>query len=462
MAHRESGLNRRNWLKIAGLTATLAARLPGQESYGVFQQSPRVLLNEDRLRLLRREAQRRTPRWVQLEMLLRGGAQFPEPAFAYALGHLATGDAELAAKAIAAVNARMGDSRAGIREIAQVRDWCRAALKPADLERLDKRLIAAAAARPSSLDNPGPARDATLAAVALADDYPKVSADALRWVHTTWWPHQLARTEKGQIPVTHDEALAFVEVLYSFEKALQLDLREGAADFFRSYPIWHLLRHYPASLPGGENDYRVPAFAGNSQPDPDVCVRSRAAELAMVALDTNAEASQYLQGWLLSPRFRMRGAYGAPYEFFWCNPYQPSLSYFYLPLYQHLPAFGTLLARSSWEENANWFGLIEGQMQYFTLEGIKVLTLPARNGVLAMGPSTLVLEGTTNPAGGSSEAEIPECERVFWLGLRPSAPYLVEIDGEEQTEAETDAGGILAMDFSNRPGGGMCVRLKGS
>ncbi len=457
MAHRETGLNRRNWLKIAGLSAALAARLPGQESYGVFQQSPRVLLNEDRLRLLRREVERRTARWVQLEMLLQGGAQFPEPAFAYALGHLATGDADLAAKAISAVG-----PRTGIRGIAQVRDWCRPALKPADLERFDQRLLAATTTLPSNLDDPGLARDATLAAVALADDYPKASADALRWVHTIWWPHQLARIGKGQIPVAHGEALAFVEVLYSFEKALQLDLREGASDFFRSFPIWHLLRHYPASLPGGENDYRVPAFAGNAQPDPDVCARSRAAELAMVALDTNAEANQYLQGWLLSPRFRMRSAYGAPYEFFWCNPYQPSLSYFHLPLYQHLPAFGTLLARSSWEENASWFGLIQGQMQYFTLDGIKVLTPPTKNGILALGPSTLVLEGTANPSGEDSVAEIPECDRVFWLGLRPSARYLVEIDGEEQAEAETDPGGILSVDFSNRPGGGMYIRPKPS
>ncbi len=454
---REPQLKRRDWLKMIGLSAAVSAPLLGQESYGVFQPSPRVLLNEDRLRLIRREVQRRTDRWTQLEMLLQGGAQFPEPAFAHALGHLATGNAELAAKAIAAVG-----PRTAIREVAQVRDWCQSALKPADLERLDARLLATATSFPANLDDTGAARDVTLAAIALADDFPKRSADALRWVHGKWWSRQTGRIKRGHIPVSHGDALAFVEILYSFEKALQLDLRESAMDFFRDYPIWHLLRHYPASLPGGENDYRVPAFAGDGQPDPDVCVRSRAAELAMVALDTNAEASQYLQGWLLSPRFRMRGAYGAPYEFFWCNPYQPSLSYFYLPLYQHLPAFGTLLVRSAWEENASWFGLIDGKMQYFTLDGIKVLTPPARNGVLALGPSTVVLEGTQNPAGGLSEAAIPECDRVFWLGLRASAPYLIEIDGEELAEAGTDASGILSVDFHNRPGGGMYLRPKAS
>ncbi len=442
-------------MALFGTSAGMAAR--AQESYAVFTSSPRVLLNENRLRLLRREAERRTDRWNQLEMLLRGGAQFPEPVFAHALGYLAAGDRDLARKA-----AEAAGPRTSVREIAQVRDWCRDALTPADLERFDNRLLATLGVFPADLDSPAPARDVTLAAIALADDHPKASVAALRWVHSTWWPRQRARIAQGRIPVAHSDALAFVEILYSFQSALQLDFRLDAPRFFKDYPIWHLLRHYPASLAGGENDYRVPAWAGDGEPDPAVCVRSRAAELAMVALDTNAEASQYLQGWLLNPRFRMRGAYGAPYEFFWCNPYQPSLSYFYLPLYQHLSAFGTLLAGSSWEENASWFGLIGGGMQYFTTDGVKVLARPARNGVLAIGPSTVLLEGTDNPADSVSEAEVPECDQVFWLDLKPSTKYLVEIDSEEQTEAETDRGGILAVDFSNRPRGGMYVRPRPS
>lgn len=438
---------------LAGVSGCVAAQ--AQESYAVFAPSPRVLLHENRLRLLRREGERRTDRWMQLELLLQGGAQFPEPAFAYALGYLASGNRDLARKAALAVT-----SRTGIREIAQVRDWCDDALSPADRQRLDQRLLAALGSLPTDLDSSEPARDVTLAAVALADDHPKASADGLRWVHSVWWARQRARLDQGHIPVAHAEALPFVEILYSFQQALQLDLRLDAPEFFREFPIWHLLRHYPASLPGGENDYRVPAWAGDGEPDPDVCIRSRAAELAMVTLDTNAETSQYLQGWLLHPRFRMRSAYGAPYEFFWCNPYQPSLSYFFLPLYQHLPAFGTLLARSSWEEDASWFGLIDGGMQYFTADGIKLLARPERNGVLPVGPSTVLLEGRHNPSGSISEAEIPECDRVFWLDLKPSSKYLIEIDSEDLTEAETDRNGILSVDFSNRPGGAMYIRPK--
>lgn len=454
--------HRRGILRTAAgaFAAALAGPLPGalaQESYAVFQPSPRVLLSEERWKLLRREVERRTERWVQLELLLQGGAQFPEPAFAYALGHLATADATLARKAIDAVQAQTS-----LAHVAMVRDWCLDALSPSDKQRLDARLARALQEFPKDLDAPATTRDLTLAAVALADDQPQASANALRWVHTQWWPRQKAKIESGRMPVAHGDALPFVEILYSFQKGMQLDLREDAVGFFRDFPIWHLLRHYPASLPGGENDYRVPVLPGDEQPDPDVSVRSRAAELAMVSLDTNAEASQYLQGWLLNPRFRMRSAYGAPYEFLWCNPYQPSLSYFYLPLYQHLPKFGSLMARSAWEEDARWFGLVDGQMQYFSLEGIKVLARPAKNGVLALGPSAIVLEGAANPPDAESAAEIPECDQVFWIGLKPTATYLVEIDGEELTEAQTDQNGILALDFGNRPGGSVYIRPRPS
>lgn len=451
---------RRSVLKTsaAALAVSLAGPLPhslAQESYAVFQPSPRVLLSEDRLRLLRREVERRTERWVQLELLLQGGARFPEPAFAYALGHLATGDATLARKAIDAVT-----PQTSLAHVAIVRDWCLETLSAPEKQRLDTLLLETLRRFPTDIDRPAPIRDLTLAAIALADDQPQASAAALRWVHTQWWPGQKAKIGQGRMPVPHGDALPFTEILYSFQKGMQLDLREEAVGFFRDYPIWHLLRHYPASLPGGENDYRVPVLPGDEQPDPDVSVRSRAAELAMVALDTNAEASQYLQGWLLNPRFRMRGAYGAPYEFLWCNPYQPSLSYFYLPLYQHLPPFGSLMARSAWEEDARWFGLIDGQMQYFTQDGIKVLARPASNGVLPLGPSTIVLEGTANNPKEDSVAAIPECDRVFWLGLKPAAKYLVEIDSEELTEAETDPNGILALDFQNRPAGSVYLRQR--
>ncbi|MCW5964910.1 MAG: hypothetical protein KIT83_12800 [Bryobacterales bacterium] len=432
-----------------------AACCPGyaQESYAVYQPSPRLLLSEDRLRLLRREHERRTERWRQLELLIQGEARFPEPAFALALAHLATGDESLARRAFDALQPNTSPN-----QVAMVSDWCGDVLSAPQRATLNQRLTSTVNAGLPADASPARVRDLTLAAVTVADDLPEASARALGWVHQQWWPRITSAIEAGRIPVPHREALPFVEVIYSFQRGLQLDLRESAVVFFREYPIWHLLRHYPPSFGGGENDYRIPAFSGNGEPDIDDATLSRAAELAMVALDSNAQESQYLQGWLLNPRFRLRGALGAPYEYFWCNPYQPSLSYFYLPLYQHLPASNSLLARSSWEENATWLGMVDGAMQLFTEEGIRLVEAGRNTRLLPVGPSSIVMEGKDSAPGGVSRVTAPECERLFWLNLRGNTRYEVEIDGEEMAEFVTSKGGVLELDLSNRGGGGVALR----
>ncbi len=429
--------------------------LPGsaQESYAVFEASPRVLLSEDRLRLLRREFERRTDRWRQLELLIQGNARFPEPVFALALGYLASQDASLAQRAVEAIQPSTPPHH-----LALVFDWCAESLPSGTVEGIERRLADTLSQSLAANASTAQVRDLALAAVAMADKAPEASARALGWIHQQWWPRITAEIAAGRIPVPHREALPFVEILFSFQRGLQLDLRESAVTFFREYPIWHLLRHYPPSFSGGENDYRIPAFSGNGEPDVDDAARSRAAELAMVSLDSNAQESQYLQGWLLSPRFRLRGAFGAPHEFFWCNPYQPSLSYFYLPLYQHLPAFNTLLARSSWDENATWLGTVDGQLQLFSEDGVRLVERGRQTRLLPVGPSSIVLEGKEAPARGTSRVDSPECERVFWTGLQGTTVYEVEIDGEEMTEATTSAGGILELDFSNRGAGAVTVR----
>ena len=86
----------------------------------------------------------------------------------------------------------------------------------------------------------------------------------------------------------------------------------------------------------------------------------------MVALDVNAAESQVLQGWLMHDHFMLRGTFGAPYEFLWANPYQPGLSYYHVPLIYHNADFGKLFVRSSWDEDAEWFGYFDGVLQMFS------------------------------------------------------------------------------------------------
>ena len=51
-----------------------------------------------------------------------------------------------------------------------------------------------------------------------------------------------------------------------------------------------------------------------------------------MAYESNAQETQFLQGWLLLDRFVLKSAFGAPYEFLWANPYQPGLPFDKLPL----------------------------------------------------------------------------------------------------------------------------------
>ena len=61
----------------------------------------------------------------------------------------------------------------------------------------------------------------------------------------------------------------------------------------------------------------------DGEPDLAEAAMARAAGLALVAFDSNAAETQYLQGWLMQDRFMMRDALGAVYEF--CGPIPTSL-----------------------------------------------------------------------------------------------------------------------------------------
>ncbi len=55
------------------------------EDYHVFTDAPRLLLTKQRLRLLQRERDRQSMRWLQFDALVSGGAPMPEQGLAWAL-----------------------------------------------------------------------------------------------------------------------------------------------------------------------------------------------------------------------------------------------------------------------------------------------------------------------------------------------------------------------------------------
>ena len=430
------------------ICVTLAAQTP-DEPVAVFTEHPRLFLRPQRLRLLKRERDRASPRWQQFETLVVGSAPMPERGFAWALYSQVAGNAEFGRKAIGWALTPAAD----LRQQALVFDWCQDLLtepQRRDLAaRLGKGIVGTADAAIPAV------RSRTLAAIALYDHAPDAPQRALEATVHQWWERRMVPALRGgKSIVARDDAYALWELLHAVRDNTNLDLRESVPGFFKDFPIEHLLSHYPATYDAAENEYRIGAASKAGEPDLQAAALSRAVELAMVALDVNAAESQVLQGWLMHDHFMLRGTFGAPYEFLWANPYQPGLSYYHVPLIYHNPNFGKLFVRSSWDEDAEWFGYFDGVMQLFSRGHLTPL------GDRMNAPPISLKEATICFARRARKFRLTldEEEAVFLLGLEPGHAYQVEIDDEEIFEANTDHGGILELDVPRgKPVG---VRIK--
>lgn len=248
---------------------------------------------------------------------------------------------------------------------------------------------------------------------------------------------------------------ALYEMLHAIRDNLKIDLRESAGPYFKTLPIDHLAGHYPSPFQAPENDYRVPIYSREGEPDLAEATMSRAAELAMVAFDTNATDSQYLQGWLMEDHFQLRGALGAVYEFLWANPYQPGLSYFHLPLVFHDSGTGHVFARTSWDDDATWIGYFDGHLQLFQDGSVQALRPGAAVKPVHVGDAVLLSAGDKNTARFRADAA-----SVFVLNLVPHASYDVEIDDQEMTDVETDPGGTLLLTLPEGTNAGARIRKR--
>src|SRR5438067_9284085 len=90
------------------------------ETFRVYTESPRLFLRPQRLKLLRREVERRSLRWEQFETLWTGNAAFPELGFAAALRYQIAKDDEAGKRAVFWALEQGEDAR----QIAIVADWC--------------------------------------------------------------------------------------------------------------------------------------------------------------------------------------------------------------------------------------------------------------------------------------------------------------------------------------------------
>ncbi|MCX6625284.1 MAG: hypothetical protein NTY38_30335, partial [Acidobacteria bacterium] len=415
------------------------------EDLAVYTEHPRLFLTARRLRLLRREKERQSMRWEQFSALVSGKAPMPEKGFAYALYAQVARQPEYCKEAVA-----WAQTSQDLRQIAIVYDWC--SDEAAGLLPRIRQLLALP--RPADLDG---IRTRLLAAIA-ASEQPRDFETELKWVVETWWRGQMLPGVKGgRRTMGRTDAYALAELMHALIDNFHVEISEDLPKWFKDLPTLRLLQYYPASFPSPDNQYRIPAYVEDGEPSIAAATFARAADLALVACDPNSQTMQFLQGWAMHDQFLMRSALGAPYEFLWANPYQPGLSYYFAPLVLHDEASGQLFARSGWDDEAGWFGFMDGRGQAFT-SGTRKDVKPAAAPV-QFGPAVILAA----PPSMKFVSDLPDAEpnaaiTTFVFGLKPHGRYLVEMDLREMTEEEADAGGILALSLP--PGQKVNVRLR--
>jgi hypothetical protein len=442
---------------LCGFAMAAAAQSPSpapDEDFHVYSDSPRLLLTKDRLRRLQRERDRHSPRWMQFDALISGGAPLPEPGFAAALYSQVAKDPASARLAIEwAVSDRAEASR-DLRQLALVFDWCGAAMTKSQADKLFDKIQRGLAAPVDPANDIHQQSARAMAAIAIADRLPDHGEAILKSMVTQWWRTDvMRRITSGHPAAPREQTYAMFELLHAIRDNLKIDLRESSLTYFRQLPIDQLAGHYPAALQTPENEFRVPVYVRDGDPDVNDCTMARAAELAMVGYDDNAVETQFVQGWLMQDRFVMQGGLGAVYEFMWANPYQPGLSYFHVPLVFHDVETGHLFARTSWDEDALWMGFFEGHLQLFRDGRIQSLRVGADIKPVRIGDALLV----SSPSAEAWRFQV-SAEAVFVLNLTPRAKYDVEVDDEELWEVDTDAGGTMVLSFPEGMNSG--VRIK--
>jgi hypothetical protein len=449
------------WLpSLAGQTAAgQTDAVQTDEPVMVSTDHPRLFLRPQRLRLLKRERERSSARWQQFELLMAGKAPMPERGLAEALYYQISGNADAGRRAVAWALGPAGTTPSNdLRQQALVFDWCQDVLSAAQRRDLAARLQRGIADTAANESMPA-VRSRVLAAVALFDHVPQAPQRELERVVRSWWGGKMVPALKsGRTVIGRDDAYPLWELLHAIRDSTNIDLREAVPRFFKEFPIEHLVSYYPALYPAPENEYRIGFMRKSGEPDLQLAALSRAAELAMVALDVNAPETQVLQGWLMHDNFMLKGTFGAPYEFLWANPYQPGLSYYLVPLVYHNSEFGHLFVRSSWDDTADWLGYYDGVLQMFS-EGKLTPMNPQKMAAPISLKEAMICFGQQ---ARKFHMTLDEEQAVFIMGLTPKHPYEVEIDDEEMFEAAADPGGILELDLPHGKEVGVRIRETGT
>ncbi len=436
-------------MRISTAAFALVALLPvaGEcdQTYRVYTQHPRLWLDARRLRLLRRERQRDSIRWKQIDLLVKSQQSLPEEPLVWALEYQAAQREDPGVQAVAWAMKRAAlaaaPDAAELRLLAIVFDWCYPLLGEAERTKLAARMA-------RGVGKISPQRDlrsfssAVLVAVALADDWPGSEHELTELFEKKWRQDFLPALLDGRGLGGLAETAAFLEMCHVVRDNLNLDLWEQARVFFRQFPVSILLGYYPAPLTIEGHRFRQPVTLGRASAEAARQAElARLVELLTVAYESNSVETQFLQGWITHDIYRLRTYFGAPYELLWMNPYLPGLSYYNAPLYLHDELGGRLLARSSWDDDATWIGYLDGELRLFA-DGKPTPIDPQTQTAPIVFPHLAVVVARGE---GSFEARLAEGQNVFVIGLEAGRTYWVKIGEGGFGPRAAGKGGILAL-----------------
>ncbi len=415
-----------------------------QQAYRVEAPHPRLWLNARRLRLLKRERQRSSERWLELQNLIENGQALPEEPLVLALQYAVEDKEEAGSRAVSWALKRTANSSVAdppeLRELAVVLDWCYPLFNEADREKIVARISRAAG---SLVVQSGmqPFASLILAAIASDGDWPGAE-QTLAALYKKWKGEILPNVGAGALDAPAAR-VAFLEACHALRDNLGIDLWDEAPEYFKQFPLYLMLQCYPLPFTVEGGRLHRPAGMDAERSDPAVeGRRTRVAELLAVAYDGNSVQAQFLQGWVTHDSYRLRDPWGALYEFLWMNPYQVGLSYYSAPLQLYDSENGRLWARSSWEDEAAWAGYSGGKLELFA-DGQRSIVQPSPKPSPILFPSFAVAAVSGDAAFA---VRLIEGEDVFAVGLQAGRTYWVRTGEQKRFVPQVAAkGGILPL-----------------
>ncbi len=296
-------------MRIVLLACLLAFHMPADEA---AIHTPQLLLSPRLLRRLKRDRERQTVRWVAFENRVKTVPDSPERGLELALYYAVSGDGNRAKEALAWAANHPCERR----QRALIQDWV-------------------GAVPPLPCSAPASLRDQAFEKIAAGGD-PSDIADLAR---ATLLPKLAANGVTSSA-----DLYATLELLSVLRDKNGADIRSADPAFFRNLPLEFLLALKPDQI-------EKPNWI------------THVAALALVTVDPNLEASQFLQGWAMEDRQTLKEGPGVAYELLWADPYLPGIAYQNLDPWVYNPEAGRLFARSNWNADACWISISKNGVQ---------------------------------------------------------------------------------------------------